>query len=98
MPCTREAIHYFHQNDVYFGPAKAANAGGVVVSGLEMSQNSMRMQWDRDVVDEKLRSIMTFIYASSLAAAKEYDTCLENGANIAGFLGVAEAMLDQGAV
>ena len=98
MPSTREAIHHFHENNVYFGPAKAANAGGVAVSGLEMSQNSIRLHWTREEVNEKLEGIMKNIYAAAYAASEEYGTTLQAGANIAGFLKVANAMLDQGAV
>eukprot|EP00803_Ostreobium_quekettii_P003495 evm.model.scf_1203.3 EVM.evm.TU.scf_1203.3 scf_1203:22197-26113(+) len=98
MPSTPEAIHYLHENDVQFGPAKAANAGGVAVSGLEMSQNSLRLQWSREEVDERLRGIMKNIFASSKAAMDEYGTHLQGGANIAGFLKVADSMLAQGAV
>eukprot|EP00033_Pygsuia_biforma_P000009 GCRY01000013.1.p1 GENE.GCRY01000013.1~~GCRY01000013.1.p1 ORF type:complete len:444 (+),score=149.90 GCRY01000013.1:82-1413(+) len=96
MPSTPEAIEIYHKNNMFFGPAKAANAGGVAVSGLEMSQNSMRLSWTREEVDSKLKAIMKDIYDNSMAAAKEYDTHLQAGANIAGFLKVADAMLQQG--
>jgi len=75
---------------------QAANAGGVAVSGLEMAQNSMRLSWESEEVDGKLKKIMQHIYSASMSAAKEYDTHLQAGANIAGFLKVAEAMLAQG--
>ena len=84
-----------------FAPSKAANAGGVAVSGLEMSQNSMRLSWSREEVDDKLAGIMKAIHKNSLDAAKAYaksekDVNYVNGANIAGFLKVADAMVDQG--
>ena len=98
MPSTPEAIDAFQNAGVLFGPAKAANAGGVATSGLEMTQNSIRMSWSFDEVDEKLHGIMTNIYKNAAAAAKEYgmEGNLVAGANIAGFLKVAEAMLWQG--
>ena len=98
MPSTLEAIEVFQSNGVLFGPAKAANAGGVACSALEMSQNSMRLSWTFEEVDEKLQLIMKNIYKNSSNAAKEYG-CEKNilvGANIAGFLKVAEAMMAQG--
>ena len=98
MPSTSEAINIFHKKGIYFGPAKAANAGGVAVSGLEMSQNSIRLQWTREEVDQRLSDIMKSIYTASYEAATEYETTLQAGANIAGFLKVATAMLEQGAV
>ncbi|SMF65647.1 glutamate dehydrogenase (NADP) [Paenibacillus uliginis N3/975] len=100
MPSTLEAIDLFLKNDVLFGPAKAANAGGVAVSALEMSQNSMRLSWTFEEVDSKLHQIMKNIYNSSVQAAEEFD-CAGNlvvGANIAGFRKVADAMLAQGIV
>jgi glutamate dehydrogenase (NADP+) len=98
MPSTPEAIEYFQSHGVAFGPAKASNAGGVAVSGLEMSQNSQRLSWTFEEVDAKLHSIMKSIYASSKAAAAEYgfEGNLVAGANIAGFLKVADAMKWQG--
>ena len=98
MPSTPEAIELFLANGIYFGPAKAANAGGVATSGLEMSQNSMRLSWTFEEVDEKLCGIMKNIFENASAAAKEYATedNLVAGANIAGFLKVAEAMKAQG--
>ncbi|MFR5004388.1 MAG: NADP-specific glutamate dehydrogenase, partial [Bifidobacterium dentium] len=98
MPSTPEAIAVYQANNVLYGPAKAANAGGVAVSGLEMSQNSYRLSWSFEEVDDKLKSIMENIVASSLAAAKEYghEGDLMLGANAAGFVKVANAMVAQG--
>lgn len=100
MPTTPEGVAVFQNNDVLFAPGKAANAGGVAVSGLEMSQNSMRLSWTREEVDSRLRTIMEAIHASCLQAASNYSTAgnYVDGANIAGFLKVADAMLDQGVV
>ncbi len=100
MPSTPEAVAVFHANGVLFGPAKAANAGGVAVSALEMSQNSMRYSWTFEEVDAKLKNIMIDIYKKSSEAAKEYGFGgnLVAGANIAGFLKVADAMAAQGNV
>lgn len=100
MPSTPEAIEYLKEHGVIFGPAKAANAGGVATSGLEMSQNSQRLSWSFKEVDEKLRQIMIDIVDTSLQAAKKYgfDADLAAGANIAGFEKIAEAMLAQGIV
>lgn len=98
MPDTTDAIEHFQKNGVLFGPGKAANAGGVAVSALEMSQNSIRMSWSFEEVDEKLKTIMVNIYHNSAKAAEEYGVKgdLVAGANIAGFKKVAEAMLWQG--
>ncbi|MFX0094072.1 MAG: NADP-specific glutamate dehydrogenase [Candidatus Hodarchaeota archaeon] len=98
MPSTPEAQDIFIKNNVVYGPAKAANAGGVATSGLEMSQNSLRMNWSFEEVDQKLKGIMVNIYKMSAAAAKEYGHSgnLIYGSNIAGFLKVANSMLDQG--
>ncbi len=100
MPSTLEAIDVFLNNQVLFGPAKAANAGGVAVSALEMAQNGMRLQWTFEEVDAKLHSIMKNIYQNSVRAAEEYGYAgnLVVGANIAGFLRVADAMIAQGVV
>ena len=100
MPTTNEAVAYLKANGVVVAPSKAVNAGGVAVSGLEMSQNSMRYSWEAEEVDAKLKMIMKNIYASSYAAAKEYgmEGDLVAGANIAGFIKVAEAMKAQGCV
>ena len=100
MPTTNEAVAYLKENGVIVAPSKAVNAGGVAVSGLEMSQNSMRYSWTAEEVDEKLKGIMKNIFDASLAAANEYGfgDDLVAGANIAGFLKVAEAMKAQGCV
>ena len=100
MPTTNEAVAYLQANGVVVAPSKAVNAGGVAVSGLEMSQNSMRYSWSAAEVDEKLKDIMKNIYDSSVAAAKKYgmEGNLVAGANIAGFLKVADAMLAYGVV
>ncbi len=100
MPSTLEAIDVFLKNDVLFGPAKAANAGGVAVSALEMSQNSMRLSWTFEEVDSRLQDIMKNIYQQSVKASEEFGAPgnLVVGANIAGFLNVADAMLAQGVV
>ena len=100
MPSTIEATQYFQQNGVLFGPAKAANSGGVATSALEMSQNSMRYSWTFEEVDHKLHTIMVNIYKNAAKAAKEYgmEGNLVAGANIAGFLKVADAMLAEGVV
>lgn len=100
MPCTPEAVAVFEEHKTIFGPAKAANAGGVAVSGLEMAQNSQRESWDADTVDAELQRIMSSIHAQCHAAAAEYGwgTNLKAGANIAGFKRVADALWDQGAV
>ena len=98
MPSTPAAIAVYRSNGVLYGPAKAANAGGVAVSGLEMSQNSLRLQWPSEEVDQRLQDIMRGIVNESLAAAHEYghDGDLMLGANIAGFTKVANAMVAQG--
>lgn len=100
MPSTLEAIEVFQSNGVLFGPAKAANAGGVACSALEMSQNSMRLSWTFEEVDEKLQGIMKNIYKNASTAAKEYghEGNILMGANIAGFIKVATAMMAQGIV
>ena len=98
MPTTAEAMAYIKENGLVIAPSKAVNAGGVAVSGLEMSQNSMRYSWTAEEVDEKLKHIMKNIFEASAAAAKKYgmEGDLVAGANIAGFEKVAEAMLAQG--
>jgi glutamate dehydrogenase (NADP+) len=100
MPATPEAVEALHAAGVMFAPGKAANAGGVAVSGLEMSQNSQRFSWTRDEVEQRLRGIMKEIHTSCLAAAERYGRKgnYVDGANIAGFIKVADAMLDQGLV
>jgi glutamate dehydrogenase (NADP+) len=100
MPSTPEAIEQFIAGKILYGPAKAANAGGVATSGLEMSQNAMRLSWTREEVDERLHNIMIAIHKQCYDAAEEYGQLgnLVTGANIAGFVKVADAMLDQGLV
>ena len=100
MPCTPEAIVIFQERKVLFGSGKAANAGGVAVSGLELVQNSMRLNWLGEEVDQRLKLIMKDIHNTCLAAAEQYGTPgnYVNGANIAGFVKVVEAMLDQGLI
>ena len=100
MPTTEDAVKYFKENGVVVAPSKAVNAGGVAVSGLEMSQNSMRYSWSTEEVDAKLHDIMRGIFAESAKAAKEYgmEGDLIAGANIAGFMKVADAMMAQGIV
>ena len=100
MPSTPEAVDLFLENNLLYGPSKAANAGGVAVSGLEMAQNSMRLHWPRNEVESRLKHIMHCIHQTCLDAAAEYG--LEGnylaGANIASFIKVVNAMLDQGLV
>ncbi|MBF0235474.1 MAG: NADP-specific glutamate dehydrogenase, partial [Desulfamplus sp.] len=100
MPTTPDGVDLFIDKKILYGPGKAANAGGVSVSGLEMTQNSMRLKWSREEVDTKLKQIMKSIHKSCVDAAQEYGTPgnYVNGANIAGFVKVANAMLDQGLV
>ncbi len=100
MPCTPEAVKCFYDNGILFGPAKAANAGGVATSALEMSQNSIRYSWTFDEVDEKLKSIMKDIFHNAYNASVKYghEGDLVVGANIAGFEKVADAMLAQGVI
>ncbi len=100
MPSTPEAIDQYLEAKILYGPAKAANAGGVATSGLEMSQNSMRLSWTQEEVDERLHNIMIAIHKQCYEAAEEYGQPgnLVAGANIAGFVKVADAMLDQGLV
>jgi glutamate dehydrogenase (NADP+) len=100
MPSTPEAINIFIDNQIFYAPGKAANAGGVATSGLEMAQNSMRLSWPREEVDSRLQQIMKSIHATCLAAAEEYGHPGNYmiGANIAGFIKVVNAMLDQGVV
>lgn len=99
MPCTPEAVQWFKQNGILYAPGKASNAGGVAVSGLEMSQNSLRLQWTAAEVDNKLQDIMRHIHASCVAyGAEKPTTDYVKGANIAGFVKVADAMLAQGIV
>ncbi len=100
MPSTPEAIHAFHEAKILFAPGKASNAGGVATSGLEMSQNSLRISWTREEVDEKLKGIMEDIHTSCVEYGKEEDGYCNyvKGANIAGFVKVADAMLAQGVI
>ena len=100
MPSTPEAVDLYLEKGILYGPGKAANAGGVAVSGLEMSQNSQRLSWTREEVDQKLKGIMNAIHTQCVDAAAKYG-CPGNyvmGANIAGFVKVADSMLDQGVV
>jgi glutamate dehydrogenase (NADP+) len=100
MPTTIEGVELFLDSHILYGPGKAANAGGVATSGLEMSQNSMRLSWTREEVDSRLHGIMRSIHHACVTTASEFGTPgnYVNGANIAGFLKVADAMLDQGVV
>ena len=100
MPCTPEAIEVFQNAKILFSPGKASNAGGVATSGLEMSQNSLRLNWSSKEVDEKLHSIMNDIHAACVKYGKDSDGYVDyvKGANIAGFVKVADAMLAQGVV
>jgi len=100
MPSTIDAVNVFLKSKILYGLGKAANAGGVATSGLEMSQNSLRLSWTREEVDERLHGIMRSIHRTCVETAQEYGTPgnYVNGANIAGFLKVADAMLDQGLV
>ena len=100
MPCTPEAIEVLHENKILFAPGKASNAGGVATSGLEQSQNAMKLTWSAEEVEEKLHVIMKSIHASCVKYGKEEDGYVNyvKGANIAGFMKVANSMLDQGVI
>ena len=99
MPCTTEAVSLFLKNKIQYAPGKASNAGGVAVSGLEMAQNSLRYTWTREVVDSKLKEIMSDIHSSCVKyGADKNHVNYVKGANIAGFVKVADAMLAQGVV
>ncbi|MBJ2173478.1 NADP-specific glutamate dehydrogenase [Aureibaculum sp. A20] len=100
MGCTPDAIEVFHKNKILFAPGKAVNAGGVAVSGLEMSQNAMKLNWPMEEVDSKLHQIMTSIHTACIKYGTEPDGYVNyvKGANIAGFIKVADAMMDQGVV
>ncbi len=100
MPCTPEAVALFHEHKIPFGPGKAANAGGVATSGLEMSQNGMKLMWSAEEVEERLRQIMVNIHANCVKYGTEPDGYVNHvkGANIAGFIKVADAMIDQGVI
>ena len=100
MPCKPEAVDLFLDKGLLYGPGKAANAGGVAVSGLEMAQNSMRYSWSREEVDNRLQFIMKSIHKSCVEAGERFGTPgnYVNGANIAGFIKIADAMMDLGVV
>ena len=100
MPTTPDGVNIFLEKKILFGPGKAANAGGVATSGLEMSQNSLRLSWTREEVDHRLQGIMKSIHSACVEASSEFGTPgnYVNGANIAGFLKIADTMLDQGVV
>ncbi|MGB0777480.1 MAG: NADP-specific glutamate dehydrogenase [Flavobacteriaceae bacterium] len=100
MPSTPEAVHAFHSSKIMFAPGKASNAGGVATSGLEMTQNSLRFNWTREEVDEKLKQIMSDIHHSCIKYGTDEDGYIDyvKGANIAGFVKVADAMLAQGVI
>jgi len=99
MPSTPEAVNVFLGAKICYGPAKAANAGGVATSGLEMSQNSMRLLWSREEVEDRLHQIMVRIHETCVNHGKNGDFInYVNGANIGGFVKVADAMIDQGLV
>jgi len=100
MPSTKEAIQVYEKHGIILCPGKAANAGGVAVSGLEMTQNSTRLSWTREEVDARLKEIMKNIYQASKTAASQYGVAgnIQDGANIAGFLKVADSVIEQGCV
>lgn len=100
MPSTPDAVHEFQKAKILFAPGKASNAGGVATSGLEMSQNSLRLSWSRKEVDDRLKVIMQDIHDSCVKHGKNDDGSIDyiKGANIAGFVKVADAMLAQGVV
>ena len=99
MPCTTDAVNLFTENKILYAPGKASNAGGVAVSGLEMAQNSLKYNWSREVVDGKLKEIMSDIHTSCIKYGSSKDEVnYVKGANIAGFVKVADAMLAQGVV
>jgi len=96
MPSSNEAIELYMKNNFFYGPGKAANAGGVSVSGLEMTQNSIRLAWTAEEVDNKLKDIMHRIFEAANDASQRYGVPLYQGANLAGFKRVADAMLAYG--
>jgi len=100
MPCTPEAIEKFQEKKILYAPGKAANAGGVATSGLEMAQNSMKINWSRQEVDDRLHHIMTNIHQNCVKHGTNHDGYVNyvRGANVAGFLKVADAMVDQGLI
>jgi len=100
MGCTPEAVEEFHKNNILFAPGKAVNAGGVATSGLEMTQNSMKLRWNSQEVDKRLHEIMVNIHEQCVRCGKKADGNVDyvKGANIAGFLKVANSMLDMGVI
>jgi glutamate dehydrogenase (NADP+) len=100
MGCTPEAVEEFHKNKILFAPGKAVNAGGVATSGLEMTQNSMKLRWNSQEVDDRLHEIMRNIHSQCVKHGKKEDGYVDyvKGANIAGFLKVANSMLDMGVI
>lgn len=100
MPCTPDAVELFLHHKVLYAPGKAANAGGVATSGLEMSQNALHLGWPAEEVEERLKGIMKSIHTACVTHGKEPDGTVNyvKGANIAGFVKVADAMIDQGIV
>jgi glutamate dehydrogenase (NADP+) len=100
MGCTPEAVEAFHKANIPFGPGKAVNAGGVGVSGLEMSQNAMKLNWTAEEVDAKLHQMMSSIHAACIKYGLQDDGYINyvKGANVAGFIKVADTMLDQGII
>jgi glutamate dehydrogenase (NADP+) len=100
MPSTPEAIEIIHKNKILFAPGKASNAGGVATSGLEMTQNSMKLRWNAKEVDDRLHEIMCNIHGQCVRHGKKDDGYVDyvKGANIAGFLKVANSMLDMGVI
>jgi glutamate dehydrogenase (NADP+) len=100
MPCTPEAVELFLEKKILFAPGKASNAGGVATSGLEMSQNSMKLSWGSDEVDKRLHEIMKNIHEACVKHGKDSTGFVNyvKGANVAGFIKVAHAMLDQGVI
>ena len=100
MPTTLDAYHLIKESGMLYAPGKASNAGGVATSGLEMSQNSMRLPWPREEVDDRLHQIMRRIHETCITTADKFGVPGDyvSGANIAGFMKVADAMLDQGLV
>jgi len=100
MPSSNEAVRVFEEGGVLFAPGKASNAGGVATSGLEMSQNAMRLTWPREEVDSRLLTIMRSIHQSCMQYGRRADGSISyvDGANVAGFVKVADAMLAQGVI
>ena len=99
MPSTSDAVEVFLEKKILYAPGKASNAGGVACSGLEMTQNSMRLSWNREEVDSKLQGIMKAIHEQCVRYGKDGDFInYVNGANIGGFVKVADAMIDQGII